>query len=181
MIVVIAIIAIMSAVALPNIAGYLRNYTIRGAAQQVAGEMQQARSKAIMGNVNNGITFAIVDVDSYRWVSDDAQAQGQNPYLGPLQELPQGVRFVAAGGGTASLRFSRLGTVCIPGTANCGAAFPVGFCSGPEAGRCANGPSPATTYIATAALPWRVTVRETLTGAQRTITIGNGGRIVAQQ
>ena len=62
-----------------------------------------------------------------------------------------------------------------------GAAFPVGFCSGPEAGRCANGPSPATTYIATAALPWRVTVRETLTGAQRTITIGNGGRIVAQQ
>ena len=55
MIIVIAIIAIMAAVAIPQIAGYLRNYKVRGAAQQVAGEMQQARAKAIMGNVNAGL------------------------------------------------------------------------------------------------------------------------------
>jgi len=182
MVIVIAIIGIMAAVALPNIAGYLRNYKVRGAAQQVAGELQQARSKAIMGNVNNGITFAIVDVDSYRWVSDDAAAQGLDPYVGALHELPQGIQFVPQAGGAVSLRFGRMGTICVPGAANCGAAFGLGFCTGPEGPRCANGPSPATTYIsAPGTPPWRVTVVETITGLRRTINIGNGGRIVAQQ
>ena len=41
--VVVAIIAIMAAVALPSIATYVRNYRIRGATQEVASEIQTAR------------------------------------------------------------------------------------------------------------------------------------------
>ena len=37
LLIVVAIIAIMAAVALPNIGQYIRNYKIKGAAQEVAG------------------------------------------------------------------------------------------------------------------------------------------------
>jgi type II secretion system protein H len=186
MLVVVAIIAIMAAVALPNIAGYLRNYKVRGAAQEVAGEMQQARAKAIMGNVNAGITFAIVDADSYRFVSDDALLANPaaNPYVGPIHELPIGVRFVNAGGaGVTWLRFNRMGTACQVGGA-CGAAFPQAFCTVAEASRCNTAPAGgAVNYFAVAAggTSWTATVRDTLTGVQRTITISPGGRVTPQQ
>ena len=72
--VAVAIIVIMAAVALPNISGYMRNYKLRGAAQEVSGEMQASRSKAIMSNTNNGVFFAVVDADSYRWVMADNPA-----------------------------------------------------------------------------------------------------------
>ena len=74
MLIVVAIVAIMAAVAFPNIAQYTRNYRIKGAAQQVAGELQAARSKAIMTNTNNGVSFVVVDRDSYRFVQEDLLA-----------------------------------------------------------------------------------------------------------
>ena len=70
---VVAIIAIMAAVALPSIASYLRLYKIKGAAQQVAGEIQAARGKAINKNVNLGVLFMTVDQTTYRWVVEDDQ------------------------------------------------------------------------------------------------------------
>jgi prepilin-type N-terminal cleavage/methylation domain-containing protein len=185
MIIVVAIIAIMAAVAIPQIAGYLRNYKVRGAAQQVAGEMQQARAKAIMGNVNAGMTFSIVDADSYRFVSDDAllASPADNPYVGALHELPEGVRFVGSGAGVASLRFNRMGAACAPGAGSCGAAFPQAFCQATEAARCATVPVSAGNFYLSTAAPtvWTATVRDTLTGVQRTITISPGGRVTPQQ
>ena len=197
LLIVVAIIIIMAAVALPNIAGYLRLYKVRGATQQVAGEIQLARSKAIMGNVNSGVTFSIVDADSYRWVADDAlnrpnggevpppptPATADNPYLGTLRDLPQGVRFVPVGGGATSVRFDRLGVACIPGTGTCGTAFPQPFCSDPEsAARCDDAPSPATAYFDVAdPLNVVVTIQETATAYQRVVRIAPGGRVMSQQ
>ena len=180
MLIVVTIIAIMAAVAVPNIAGYLRNYKVRGGAQQVAGEIQQARMKAITQNVNAGITFAVVDADSYRWVSDDAQVRGDDPYVGPIHDLPNGVRF-DPGGGTTSLRFNRLGAACVPGTGTCGAAFPVGFYAASEAARASLSPVPGTTYLRPVAGGWVLTVREQITNLTRTVRIEPGGRVSAQQ
>ena len=53
---VVAIVALMAAVALPNIGQYVRNYRLKGAAQSVAGELQAARSRAIMTNTNAGVS-----------------------------------------------------------------------------------------------------------------------------
>ena len=94
LLVVAAIVAVMAAVALPSIGTYVRNYRIKGATSEVAGELQSSRSKAVMTNTNRGVSFVAVDADSYRWVQEDLPAAEQ---LGPLKELPQGVRFVASG------------------------------------------------------------------------------------
>ena len=94
MLVVVAIVAIMAAVSLPSIGTYIRNYKIKGASQEVAGEVTSARSKAIMSNTNAGVSFVAVDADSYRWVHEDLAAGEQ---LGLLKDLPIGIRFVASG------------------------------------------------------------------------------------
>jgi prepilin-type N-terminal cleavage/methylation domain-containing protein len=56
---VAAIIAIMSAVALPAIGRYFRNYQISSAVREVSGEIQGARNKAVMKNVNYGSVFYV--------------------------------------------------------------------------------------------------------------------------
>lgn len=56
---VAAIIAIMSAVALPAIGRYFRNYQISSAVREVSGEIQGARNKAVMKNVNYGAVFYV--------------------------------------------------------------------------------------------------------------------------
>jgi hypothetical protein len=71
MITVFGIIAIMSAVLLPALASYVRLYRVRGAAQQVAGDLARARMKAISRNVNLGVIFAVVASDSYQIVVED--------------------------------------------------------------------------------------------------------------
>src|SRR6266545_6690116 len=77
LLVVVAIIVILAAIALPNIGQYIRNYRIRGASQQVAGEIQTARMKAISKNVNLGVVFAVVSATEYRYaVEDDLNPQG---------------------------------------------------------------------------------------------------------
>jgi len=73
LLIVVAIIAIMAAVALPNIGQYIRNYRIKGAAQLVAGELNAARSRAIMSNTNLGVSFVAVDRDTFRFVQEDIE------------------------------------------------------------------------------------------------------------
>jgi prepilin-type N-terminal cleavage/methylation domain-containing protein len=206
LLIVVGIIAILAAVAAPNIIEWLKFYKVRGGTQQVAAEISQARVKAISGNVNDGMTFAIVDADSYRFVSDDAlgrqpnppasptpppptPADRDNPYIGLLRDLPQGLRFVpVTSGGVESVRYNRLGVACVPGVANCGTLFPQAYCTDEEAGttppRCGDGPVPGASYIRgpVAGDPdLLVTVRETTSGFERTVRISPGGRVVSQQ
>ncbi len=74
LIVVIAIIATVAAVAFPMIGSYIRNYRIRGLAQQVAAQLQAARTKAVMKNVNMGVIWWVwKDSTGYRsaWAIED--------------------------------------------------------------------------------------------------------------
>jgi prepilin-type N-terminal cleavage/methylation domain-containing protein len=161
MLVVVAIVATMAAVALPSIGTYIRNYKIKGASQEVAGEVTTARSKAIMTNTNSGISFVTVDADSYRWVHEDLAAGEQ---LGPLKDLPIGIRFVASGTANAgpSIRFQRLGGFCTPGIARCGREN-MGNFVGTEAGG-----------------GMVITLLEENTGLRRTVRIAPGGRVLPQ-
>jgi prepilin-type N-terminal cleavage/methylation domain-containing protein len=184
---VVAIIGIMAAVALPNIGGYIRNYRIRGAAQQVASQLQAARSKAVMTNTNTGVTFALVDDDSYRLVVEDLPAAER---LGPLFDLPLGCRFVASATPNAgpTLRFNRLGDGCNPEAGGtCGAAV-AAVCSATEigSGRCNAGT--AGNYVGTDASGGTtgvpnslvITIREDTTQLVRTVRIAPGGRVLPQ-
>ena len=54
--------------------------------QQVAGELQTARNKAIVKNANQGVVFAIMDADTYRFMQpDDPSTPANDPVLGPIQ------------------------------------------------------------------------------------------------
>jgi prepilin-type N-terminal cleavage/methylation domain-containing protein len=179
MLIVVAIVAIMAAVSLPSIGTYIRNYKIKGATSEVAGELQSARSKAVMTNTNRGVSFVAVDADSYRWVQEDLPAGEQ---LGPLKELPLGVRFVASGTAQAgpTLRFQRLGGFCNPaaGAPCAGAAAPV--CTAAEdATRCNR--EPLGTFVGTDGATMVITLLEESTGLRRTVRIAPGGRVLAQQ
>jgi prepilin-type N-terminal cleavage/methylation domain-containing protein len=181
LLIVVAIIAIMAAVALPNIGGYIRNYHIKGAAQQVAGELQTARSKAIMTNTNNGVSFVVADADSYRFVQEDLTGGAE---YGPLKDLPVGVRFVASGvaGSGISLRFNRLGGFCNPEAGGTCAAAVADACPDAEdAARCnRDAGSPYVAPDASVAGGLVITLLEDNTGLQRTVRIAPGGRVLPQ-
>jgi prepilin-type N-terminal cleavage/methylation domain-containing protein len=184
----VAIIAIMAAVALPNIGQYIRNYKVRGAAQDVASVMSTARSKAIMSNTNAGVSFVVVDQDSYRFVIEDLVGTGDtatpNPEFSPLQDLPGGVQFVAAtaSDSSPSVRFNRLGSYCNPAlTASCAASVtPV--CPASESTRC-SGTGAGSSYFAPdpdMAGGLVVTLLEPNTGLRRTVRLAPGGRVLPQ-
>ncbi|MCI0356523.1 MAG: prepilin-type N-terminal cleavage/methylation domain-containing protein [Acidobacteria bacterium] len=185
---VVAIIVIMAAVALPNIVAFARNYRLNGALREVSNEMQTARTKAIMNNVNNGVSFLIVDRNSYRWVQEDTAP----PTLGPLRELPQNIVFDALGGVGAnrSLRFNRLGNFCSPGPgAQCGNEFPIAqWCAAADGPRCAD--ANGLNYMEndpTVNNGMRIRLVDARLGAaqagdqRRNIRIAPGGRILSQQ
>ena len=132
-----------------------------------------------MTNTNAGISFVTVDADSYRWVHEDLAAGEQ---LGPLKELPIGIRFVASGTANAgpSIRFQRLGGFCTPGVAPCAAGVTAAAaCTGPEAPRCSR--EQMGNFVGTEAGGGMViTLLEENTGLRRTIRIAPGGRVLPQ-
>jgi prepilin-type N-terminal cleavage/methylation domain-containing protein len=67
LLVVVFIIAVMAGVMAPNISRYIRNYRIRGEANDLATNIQRARNKAIMKNVNLGVSVVIENPTTY-WV-----------------------------------------------------------------------------------------------------------------
>jgi prepilin-type N-terminal cleavage/methylation domain-containing protein len=179
MLVVVAIVAVMAAVSLPSIGTYIRNYKIKGASQEVAGEVTSARSKAIMTNANAGVSFVTVDADSYRWVHEDLAVGEQ---LGLLKDLPSGIRFVASGTANAgpSIRFQRLGGFCTPGLPPCLPAVAAGVaCTAADGPRCNR--EPMGNFIGTEAGGGMVvTLLEETSGLQRTVRIAPGGRVLPQ-
>lgn len=179
LLVVAGLIIVMAAVSIPAITSYVRNYTIRGATQQVAGEIQIARNKAIVKNVNQGVLFSILDSNTYRFVVED-EANGPVPAagFGPLRDLPRGVNFVPSV--ARGFRFDRMGRWCEPGTPSCTVAMPLAaaVCPGGEP-RC--GDSVAGAYIENTMAGATVRVQEERTGLVRTIMISPGGRVVPQR
>jgi len=185
--VVVAIIGIVAATALPNIGQYIRNYKIRGAAQQVAGEIQAARSKAIMTNTNEGVSFVAVDADSYRFVQGDLGvdvAAGRLPEgteMSPILDLPVGIRFVVAGvgGSSSSLRFLRMGNFCNPAAGGACDAPVATECYAAEMTKC-NREGGQAYFAPQADGSIVLTLLEETSQLRRTVRIAPGGRVLPQ-
>jgi prepilin-type N-terminal cleavage/methylation domain-containing protein len=140
--VVMGVIAVMAAVALPNITTYVRTAKVRGGQDTVATALQYARNQAIMKNTQMGVTFVIQnDTTFYVHIEDTVSADtaGESGFTRQPVDfnapsviltrrfvLPDGVVFGTsaadcpgvAGFATnqAALRFDRYGIPTIPGT-----------------------------------------------------------------
>jgi prepilin-type N-terminal cleavage/methylation domain-containing protein len=175
LVVVVGIIALVSAFSLPAIASYYRNYQVNGAARNVASEINTARMKAISRNVNQGVTFQVIDNNSYRYIVED-----ENPDLmGTLYDLPPNVRFQTALAADGGFRFNRLGMVCRAGSSATCPALPAVTCSAAEASRCAQSPGNYVLWD-TANARYRITIVHAMTGVTRNIDVAFGGRVLAQ-
>ena len=192
LLVVMFIIGVMAAVALPSIGRYVRNFRIKGATQQVAMEINQARSKAIMKNVNLGVVFAVVNSTQYGWVIEDDQLPQTTPnwrdvagenwatlvadpaQAGTLQSLPTNVSFddpancnLTSGSATWGLRFTQLGSTCAFGAGSCGDAPP-------------GATAITTNYVRSLGSSHAVCLKENTTNLRRTVAISSGGRVLVQ-
>ena len=192
--VVVAIMAIMTAVAMPAISRYFRNYKIRNAVQAVGGEITAARNKAIMKNVNHGVVF-LIENDAqgrptlFRYLIEDDQTPprvataiapadilppGNDPLrlaqVGPIRQLAEGIVFgtTCAGfaGNDKAFRFNRMGAWCDPGLAPCATFAP---------------PTPpvatANLVMNTAGVGSRICLVQTDTNLRREVRVAPGGRV----
>jgi prepilin-type N-terminal cleavage/methylation domain-containing protein len=171
LLIVVIIILIMAAVGLPGILRFMRNHKVRGAAQQVASQIQTARARAIMRNVNTGVVFRIIDRDTYRFAVEDAPFTAESE--APLQDLPTGVQFINTGATGADMRFDRLGRWCAPGT-NCPAVAAGSAPTCTPLDRCDDAP---VNYIANNGAGALITVRDLTTGVGYQIGVTPGGRV----
>jgi len=181
---VVGIIGLLMAVAIPNIAGFLRNYRVSGAAQQVATELSKARAKAISKNVMLGVVLVILDNRSYRIVIEDDQAPpivqtrqaisalvgaagcvtgAACPQADAVRVLPVGCQFATTGPTVKGLRFNNLGSACEPGTTNC-PAIDTGL----------------NQFVTDGAGGWKITVRNPTTLVSRVVDVSPAGRIYVQ-
>ncbi len=178
LLVVVGIIGLLVAVAIPNLRGYLRTQTIRSAASSVAGELTTARSRAVVKNVNYGVVLLILSPTTYRIVTEDDMDRTSNGYIGtrqtmtalladpaqvgPLQTLPTGVAFSTTGGANKGIRFNNLGAACYPSAslADC-----------PQLDQ---GVNQVTTAVDG---QYKVTLFQASTGLYKSVLVAPGGRI----
>jgi len=198
LLVVMGIIAVVAAFSLPAIGQYIRNYRIRGATQQVAGEIVAARNRAIVKNVNLGVVFVTRSPTTYQWaVEDDQTGFGtgrstvrpsvDSTFLDDQAQassvftLPTGVQFsttcpapaLPTGAWENGMRFNRLGAWCDPtGTGACPAvdtSATQNFVFNITSGNAAYPSGSVLCLSETRANPQR-----------RTVTVLQGGRVLAQ-
>ena len=200
MLVVVAIAMILAATGLPILVSAVRSYKIQGATKQMVGELQTARGKAVMTNANHGVSFVIVDDDSYRYVQEDLDGDDDQP-RSPLLDLPRGVHFVPTSvtGSSPSVRFENLGGFCNPdgATGKCTRAGVTPICPDDTDKLCActltEKPRRCTTHAGekffapdsptTGGVDGGLYVQlaEETTGLRRRVHIAPGGRIRAGQ
>ena len=182
LLVVVGIIAVLGAVSAPAIANWMRNSTIRGAADQVVGELTTARLQAVKKNVNYGVVFVVLSDNTYQYFIEDAQPTSgmRQTYAtaqqGPVRELPTGLQFVpAVAGPDIGLRFGRLGGMCDPDVSS---TFEC-----PDLAGSGITPPPSDNYVAfdnTNANPTMrgavISLTQPVTGLTRTVVVSYGGR-----
>jgi type II secretory pathway pseudopilin PulG len=195
LIIVMGIIVVMAAVILPPLASYMKMYQIRGATQQLAGDLSTSRMRAISKNVNLGVIVAVLSSNQYRIVTEDDLNLQVSPnwrsiatedwptvlsmpaQVGPIQSLPTGVQFdTPSNCGTApgppgaatdwGLRFTRLGAACGLSVSSCG-------------GIPANVPA-YTNYINVAGSLATVCLWQPVANLRRWVNVSTGGRVTVQ-
>lgn len=201
LIVVTGIVVIMAAVAIPKIGRYFRNYQMNAAVREVSGEIQAARNRAVMKNVNFGSVFYIRSATTYRTAMEDDQNPAGNPprmfraltlneaeadaqhQVTALRRLPGDVTFgtgcrLELGGAASSapndigIRFNRLGQACNPGP-------------DPAAGDCRVplvNPSATPPFVSfDGAAGATICLVQPSTGLRRVIRITPGGRVLSRE
>lgn len=169
---VTGIIAVMAAVALPGIGTYVRNYRINGAERAVTSDLAATRTRAITRNTQAGVSFEVVDGNTYRFFVEDGGGT-----VGDLRDLPTGVVFQPPAANPPNFtyfRFNRLGAWCDPsaGVQTC----PVAVVPPCADVRCTDN-SPGGNYVYSDAGGSIVGLLETNTGLRRAIRVNPGGRI----
>ena len=102
-----AVIAVMASIAVPSIAGAMRQYGVTTASQEVATAIRSARVQAVGKNQQLHVDFEAAD-RSYQL--QDAADQA----IGPLLYLPVGIEFVDA---DTDVEFNTSGRLQNPGLA----------------------------------------------------------------
>jgi prepilin-type N-terminal cleavage/methylation domain-containing protein len=201
LLVVMGILGLAAALSLPAIGRYIRNYRIRGATSQVAGEIQASRNRAISKNVNLGVVFLTLSDTTYQWAVEDDQTgtgAGRSSIRPTLNAtfladkaqatgvftLPTGIRFTQTcppptpptGSGAAwdaGMRFNRFGAWCDPGssTSTC-----------PNLGTGQNFVYNINPSAGDANYPGGsvICLTDTNSSLQRNVTVLIGGRVLAQ-
>jgi prepilin-type N-terminal cleavage/methylation domain-containing protein len=181
LIVVVAIIMIIAATSFPAIGRFIRNYQIRGAAEEVAAEIQAAKLLAVKKNVNFGVVFVVLTDRTYQFFMEDIPLSGQRQLYagsqqGRIRTLPTGITFDATGGADAGFRFNRLGAMCDPDT---GALLTC-----PDLGDSVITPPPTGNFVSfVAGNPdptldgARINLSQSDTGLTRTLVVTPGGRV----
>ena len=92
LLVVLAIIALLTAMSMPAISGYLRGARLRGGAQQIASALRMARQLAITKRAVYTVDF---DINNRRfWVEWNNTSSGTvNTLVGEIRTLPDTIRF----------------------------------------------------------------------------------------
>ncbi len=196
LLVVVGIIAIMGAVSLPNIMGFIRSSRIRTAQDQVTNALQRARAQAITRNTQFGVVF-VIETNQAFWVhveDPEPPAAGQalqtgrqplnsaapNLRLSTRYQLDPRVTFAVAanscpGSATArnqaALRFDRYGVRTLPGY------VPPAPEVAPPALAAPTGPTVNGILRTTTSAEASICLVDTQTGLSRSITIAAGGRI----
>jgi prepilin-type N-terminal cleavage/methylation domain-containing protein len=174
LLVVVMIIAILSAVSAPALLKYRRTYQIRAASQQVVSELQTARMRAISRNAGRGVFLAVLDNKRFQWVGVPSNAVGNQDFTalsdctantdcGRPRELPQGITFDGAAATNATIGFNNLGALC----------------KGQPCSTLIN--TPGTPYIVVDAGTGIATfnILQQGTGLRRTVVVAPGGRITS--
>jgi hypothetical protein len=197
LITVMGIIVVMAAVILPPLASYMKVYRIRGATQQMAGDLSTSRMKAIAKNVNLGVTFAVLNINQYRVVLEDDLNPQVTPnwrtiaaedwptvlsipaQVGPIQTLASGIQFDTPSNCPAPLNG------VAPGAAtDWGLRFSrLGAACGVNASSCGGIPAnvPAyTNYINVAGALATVCLWQPDTNLRRWVNVSSGGRVSIQ-
>lgn len=192
--VVVGIIGLTAAVALPSIAGYVRSNRIRTGQDLVASALQKARNMAIMRNTQMGVTFITQDNNTF-WIHVEDTIAGvtagtvgftrqgidfdaPNAVLSTRFDLPDQVEFAAnaadcpgiAGYSTdePAIRFDRYGVASLPETGDDALVL--------------DGGSVATPFIYSPAAGDRgVCLIDRQTGLRRWLLIASGGRVLRAQ
>ena len=179
--VVVGIILVMAGTAIPAIGRFIRNYQIRGAAEEVAAEVQAAKLLAVKKNVNFGVVFVVLSDRTYQYFMEDIPLSGirqlyAGSQQGRIRTLPGTVTFDPAGGADAGFRFNRLGAMCDPD-----ASDPL---TCPDLADSAITPPPTGNYVAMVtgnANPTldgaQIKLIQSDTGLRRTLVITPGGRV----
>jgi prepilin-type N-terminal cleavage/methylation domain-containing protein len=95
LIMVVVIIGILAALSVPAIMNYIKTFRLLGSTSQLAAQIQAARTRAVMKNVNLGVIWAPTNNQNAIWVVEDDLRPCALPACAPNWSQPGQVDWTA--------------------------------------------------------------------------------------